>query len=174
MQANRAFDDEPLSMRPAVYAGGPRGHQVQVARVRGAGQGTPRNWRNLPIQKKRHAISTQSQCDGLRGELRNSEVTLHNSEAAAGRAERLGAAGGYLPNHISDKRTTQREAPASGKVVRLSSSSTPTSGGNIYLGVGSVQAGTGIATAGDRIVLLNSKGEVASTYTAPRATLSRP
>jgi hypothetical protein len=58
-------------------------------------------------------------------------------------------------------------APSSSKIVLLSSSSTPTSGDNIYLGVGSVKAGTGIATAGDLIVLLNSNGEVASACTAP-------
>ena len=58
-------------------------------------------------------------------------------------------------------------APASSKIVHLSSSSTPTSGDNIHLGVGSVKAGTGIATAGDRIVLLNSNGEVANRFTAP-------
>ena len=62
-------------------------------------------------------------------------------------------------------------APASNKIVHLFvhllSSSTPTSGDNIYLGVGSVKAGTGIATAGDRIVLLNSNGEVATRTRRP-------
>jgi len=58
-------------------------------------------------------------------------------------------------------------APSSSKIVHSLSSSTPASDDHIYLGVGSVKAGTSIATAGNWIVLPNSNGEVASAETAP-------
>jgi len=96
----------------------------------------------------------------------NSEVTLHNSGTQPIDLSNWALlVGTYRITFPTTNYMTL--APGSNKIVHLSSSSTPTSGDNIYLGVGSVKAGTGIATAGDRIVLLNQNGEVASTYTAP-------
>jgi hypothetical protein len=58
-------------------------------------------------------------------------------------------------------------APASTKIVHLSSSTAPTSGDNLYLGLGAVSVGSGHVTSGDELVLLDSEGNVASIFQLP-------
>jgi len=58
-------------------------------------------------------------------------------------------------------------APNSIKNVYLSSSTSPVTGDNVYLGISSVNAGTGLFTAGNQIILLDSENKVASQYKVP-------
>ena len=58
-------------------------------------------------------------------------------------------------------------APSSNKIVHLSSSNSPVTGDNLYLGMGAVSTGTGALTSGDKVVLVDPDGKVASTYPAP-------
>jgi len=57
--------------------------------------------------------------------------------------------------------------PARTKIVHLSSSTTPTMGDNLYLGIGSMSVGAGNVTSGDNIILLDAEGHVMSSYPVP-------
>jgi len=100
------------------------------------------------------------------GNFENSSITLHNSGTQpvdlSGWVILVGSYRVKFPTN--DYMTLE---PAHSKIVHLSSTDDPVSGDNLYLGMGSVSVGTGAVTSGDRIVLVNSQGKVASTYPPP-------
>ena len=100
------------------------------------------------------------------GDFEGSSITLHNNGTQP--VDLSGwviLVGSYRVKFPTNDYMTL--APASSKIVHLSSSNDPVSGDNLYLGMGAVSVGTGGMTSGDKIVLVNSDGKVASTYPAP-------
>jgi hypothetical protein len=69
-----------------------------------------------------------------------------------------------VQNYRVELPTTQymSVSPGSTMIVHMSSSNTPTSGQNVYVGLGAMQSTPRVD--GDRTVLLDPKGQVASVY----------